>query len=64
MRNQADLDADVEEVSAVYDKNTILKMYQFATQEAYSFLYIRLTAKDANDMFFLRLKRPLSPNEL
>ena len=32
LRNQADLDAIVEEVSAVYDKKTILKMYQFATQ--------------------------------
>ena len=64
LRNQADLDAIVEEVSAVYDKKTILKMYQFATSEPYSFLYIRLTAKDANDMFFLRLDRPILPNEL
>ena len=40
LRNQADLDAIVEEVSAVYDKKTILKMYQFATAEPYSFLYI------------------------
>ena len=62
MRNQADLDAIVEEVSAVYDKKTILKMYQFATSEPYSFLYIRFTAKYANDMFFLRLERPMSPN--
>ena len=64
LRNQADLDAIVEEVSAVYDKKTILKMYQFATAEPYSFLYIRLTAKDANEMFYLRLSRAISPNEL
>ena len=64
LRNQADLDAIVEEVSAVYDKKTILKMYQFATAEPYSFLYIRLTAKDANEMFYLRLDRAISPNEL
>ena len=64
MRNQADLDAIVEEVSAVYDKKTILKMCQLATQEDDSCLGMRLTAKDANDMFVLRLERPISPNEL
>ena len=64
LRNQADLDAIVEEVSAVYDKNTFFKMYQFATQEPYSFLYIRLIAKDANEMFYLRLDKALIPNEL
>ena len=64
LRHQADLDGIVEEVSAIYDKKTILKMYQFATSEPYSFLYIRLTAKDANEMFYLRLDRAISPNEL
>ena len=64
LRNMADLDAIVDEVSAVYDKKTILKLYRKATEEPYSFLYINLNARDANEMFFLRLERALSPNEL
>ena len=63
LRNQADLDAIVEEVSAVYDTQTILKMYFMTTSEPYSFLYIRLTAKDASEMFYLRLYRALIPSE-
>lgn len=64
LRTQADFDAIVEEVSAAYDKNTILKMYQIATSEPYRDLYIRLTATDANEMCYLRLDRPVSQSSL
>ena len=64
LRNLAGLEASADEVSAVYDKNTIIKLYRKATEEPCSFLYMNLTARDANEMFVLRLERPLSPNEL
>ena len=54
LRNQADLDAIVEEVSAVYDKKAIYRFYKEATEESYSFVYINLTVKTAKDMFYLR----------
>ena len=46
LRNQADLDAIIEEVSAVYDKKTLYKLCKMATDEAYGFLYIKLTSRD------------------
>ena len=54
LRNQGDLDAFLDEVSAVADKKMILEMYQLATQEPYSFLYVKLTEKNANKMFMNR----------
>jgi len=33
-----------------------------ATDEAYSFLYIKLTARDKNEMFYMRFDRKLIPN--
>ena len=38
LRNAGDLQAIVEELSAVYDSKTILEMYREATSEAYSIL--------------------------
>jgi hypothetical protein len=51
LRNQADLEAIIEEVSAVYDKKMLYQVYRLATQEPDSFVYIELTAKTAGDMF-------------
>ena len=52
LRNQGDLDKFLEEVSAVMDKKTLLKVYQATTKEPYSFLYVKLTAKTIEDMFY------------
>ena len=62
LRNQADLESIIEEVSAVYDKKTLYKLYRIATDEAYGFLYIKLTARDKNDMFYSKLNRKLIPH--
>ena len=62
LRNQADLEAIIDEVSAVYDKRTLYQLYRMATEEPYSFLYIKLTAKTANDMFYLRFDKKLIPS--
>ena len=59
LRNQGDLDALVDEVSAVADKKMILEMYNIATLEPYSFLYIKLTSKDPNKMFMIKFHKYL-----
>ena len=55
--NQKDLDAFLEELSALYDKKTLLKLYQHATDAPYSFLYVKLTASNRNDMFYMNLAK-------
>ena len=55
LRNNQDLQTFIDEVSALVDKQTLLEMYKMATKEAYSFLYIKVTAKDINDMFYKKM---------
>ena len=60
LRNQNDLDRFLEEVSAVLDKKTLLKIYQECTKEPFSFLYVKLTAKSIEDMFFCNFNKRVS----
>ena len=62
LRNGSDLQAFLDEVSALADKNVILQMYRMATDEPYSFLYVRLNAKDKNNMFYIRFEKRLELN--
>lgn len=57
LRNQNDLDKFLEEVSAAIDKKTLLKIYRECTKEPFSFLYVKLTAKTVEDMFFCNLTK-------
>ena len=59
LRNNQDLQTFIDEVSALIDKSTLLEMYKISTKEAYSFLYIKLTAKDINDMFYIKFGQQL-----
>ena len=52
-RNYGDLESIVEELSAVYDKKTLLQIYHEAVDELYSFLCVNLTSKDKRKMFYL-----------
>ena len=63
LRNHQELESLLEEVSAVYDKKTLMQMYLLATDEPYSFWYILLTAKKRDDMFFLRFEKKLVPSK-
>ena len=45
LRHQADLDAIIEEVSAIYDKKTLYQLYRMATYEPLSVLNIKLAAR-------------------
>ena len=60
LRNYRDLETFIEEVSAVTDKKTLMDIYNLATSEPYSFLYVRLTAKDNNDMFYIRFDKRIT----
>ena len=51
LRNMKDLDTLIDEVSAVLDKKTLSELYHQATAEPSSFLYVKLPAKDRNEMF-------------
>lgn len=59
LRNYRDLETFIEEVSALYPKKTLLELYNMATSEPYSFLYVNLRAKDKEDMFYMNFDRKL-----
>ena len=53
----------IEEVSAVYSPEALTRLYTYAADEPYSFLYIDLTAKKKDEMFHLRFERRVAPEE-
>jgi hypothetical protein len=59
LRNYRDLETFIEEVSALYPKKVLLDLYNMATSEPYSFLYVNLRAKDKEDMFYMNFDRKL-----
>jgi hypothetical protein len=61
LRNAKDLEALLEELSALYDKNTILEIYRAATEGPHNFLYLNLTAKKLSDMFYLNFEKKIIP---
>ena len=62
LRNYGDLEAIVEELSAIYDKKTLLQIYHEAVSEEYSFLYVNLMQKDKRKMFMTRFNHYLNPS--
>ena len=59
LRNYRDLEALIEELSAVYDKKTLLELYKIATDEPHSLWYINLIAKSKKDTFYMNFDRQL-----
>jgi hypothetical protein len=62
LRNYSDLQAFLDEVSAIAPKDVILQMYHLATDEPFSFLTVKLTSKDRNKIFMIRFDKQLSFN--
>ena len=54
-----ELDAFCEEVSALIDKKTVMRLYREATAEPYSFLYVRLEGKKPEGIFWIRFEHRL-----
>jgi hypothetical protein len=59
LRNYGDLESLIEELSALYDKKTLLELYNIATGEPHSFWYINLMSKSKKDMFYMNFDRKL-----
>ena len=57
LRNQMDLEAILEEMSALADKKTLMQIYNTATAKPYSFLYIKMNATNKNNMFFINFEK-------
>ena len=63
-RNYADLEYVIEEMSAIYDKKTLLQMYHEAVSEPYAFLYINLRMKDKRKMCMQSFTKCVIPSEM
>ena len=64
LRNHKEIEALCEELSGIYDVKTLMAMYRAATEEPYSFLFVRLDAKTRETMFYLRFESRLSPESI
>ena len=58
LKNMNEVNAFLEENSALVDKSTLYEMYQKAVNFApYSFFYINTNAKDVSNMFFINFEQ-------
>jgi hypothetical protein len=64
LRNHKEVMTLCEELSGIYDQQTLLEMYRAATADPYSFLFIRLDAKTRQEMFYLRFEQRLVPEDV
>ena len=60
LRNTKDLETFLEELSALIQRKELVEIYQLATKEPYSFLYINLVATRLNDTFFINFTKKIS----
>ena len=61
LRNALELDAILEELSAIYDKRTLKEMYLLATAERFGFFYVNLAAPNIEDMFWKNFEQRMIP---
>ena len=61
LRNRKELEAIIEELSAVYPPKTLEKLYQAATDERHNFLYVNMLADRKEDMFFRNFDQRMLP---
>ena len=60
LRNMAEVDAFVQEQSALVDKKTVYEIYKLATEDKpYSFLFVKLREADVNKTFVIRLEKKI-----
>ena len=50
-------------MAALTDKKIIHNIYKQATAEPYAFLYVNLTAKDINKMFWINFDKQITVDE-
>ena len=59
LRNQKEIIALMEELSAIYPVKVLHEMYETAVAEPHSFWYINLVQKRKEDMFYLRFEQKM-----
>ena len=64
LRNHKEVETLCEELSGVYDKDTLMQLYRTATADPYSFMFVRLDAKTRETMFYLRFESRLVPEDV
>ena len=55
----AEVDAFVQEQSALVNKKTVYEIYKITTEEPYSFLFVKLRMSDLNKIFKIRLEKEI-----
>ena len=60
LRNFKEYEAIEGESSALIDKNTFKSVWEAATSEPYSFLFIRLNAKSLDETFMVRFEKAIT----
>ena len=60
LRSSKDLETFLEELSAMLPRKELIEVYQLATKEPYSFLYMNLVAKTLNAMFYIHFKQKVT----
>ena len=63
LRNHKDLEAILDELSGLYDKKTLDKIYRIATDDKHGFLYVDLMQSDKTKMFFKNLNAQIVVNQ-
>ena len=63
LRNRKELEALIEEVSAVYSPEALQRLYNYATDDPFSFLYVDMMAKRREEMFHLRFEKKIVAEE-
>ena len=64
LRNHKEVETLCDELSGVYDKNTLMEMYRTATAEPFSWMFVRLDARTRDTMFYLRFESRLVPEDV
>ena len=57
LKNMKDLNALLDETSALINKKKLLEIYEKAIEQKYNFLYINLMADNINEMFFINFDK-------
>ena len=62
LKNMKEVDIFIEEQSALVDKKILYEIYKLATEEPYSFLFVKLRESDVNKIFMIRLDKAIYIN--
>ena len=60
LRSHKEMECVLHELSALYDTDVLLQMYNLATADDYSFWYIDMTQRRKDDMFWIRFEKKMT----